>query len=146
MSLDIIFYSAKPSNLYYTRIDGSNVLIDDMYEDGEVGSINITHNLNKMAQRISLNEHTTLYDVLWHGDELNDKDIYGEYLSDPIVTGKDFIDYLMKAILYMKENAEALKQFNPENGWGSYEGLLRFTEQCLGYALLYPDSKVGFSR
>ena len=136
MSLDITFYDNVPSSpVYYTRQDGSTAVISDLYEDKEVASINITHNLNKMAQAVSIDDRTTLYDVLWHGNEL----------AIPIKLGKDFIKPLLIALPILKENSENLKKFNPANGWGSYEGLISFTEKCLGYALIYQDSTVSFS-
>lgn len=88
---------------------------------GEVYSRNITHNLIHMADLAGL------YDVLWH----------------PVENGyrkaKDIIPRLRIGILLLKSDPERFKKFNPNNGWGTYEGLLDFAEAVLETCLEYPE-------
>ena len=49
-------------------------------------------------------------------------------------------------IAELKSNPEKYKKFNPENGWGSYEGLLSFAEKYLQACEKYPNSIIGVSR
>ena len=46
----------------------------------------------------------------------------------------------------MKSNPEYFKKFNPENGCGSYEGLLSFAEKYLEACKEYPNSFILVSR
>lgn len=146
MSLDIIFTRPRKStDTCMSSFVGRTILIqtyDDTYGCDSSGVsvddaiINITHNLNKMAMRISLTESTTLYDILWHGDEQ----------SPAIEFGYQFESYLLKAIPYMIEHKEDLLSLNPENGWGNFDSLLQFTKECLAYSILYPNDTITFSR
>ena len=51
-----------------------------------------------------------------------------------------------KGIKKMKSNPEYFKKFNPENGWGTYEGLLSFAEKYLEACKEYPSSFISVSR
>jgi hypothetical protein len=41
---------------------------------------------------------------------------------------------------------EEYKKHTPENGWGSYEGLVTFVEKYLDACYKYPDAKVSACR
>lgn len=97
-------------------------------ESEEVYSANITHNLNTMA------EQAALYKPLWYPDELKVK--YAKELIEPLTNG----------LKKLKANPEHFKTFNPDNGWGNYEGLVNFTEKYLNACIEYPDAEVSFSR
>lgn len=100
------------------------------YEDDEYFHLNLTHNLVKMAQECKLlgshlslegGSTVTLYDLIWHPKEnlgIVVPDM--EYLQD--------ITSCYKALL---ENAEFFKKYNPDNGWGSYEQLLKGVKKYL---------------
>lgn len=128
MSLTITFTASLVP--HYTRIDGTTIEIGEK----EVASISTAYNLNKIAERISIGLHTTLYDLLWHGNEL----------ENPIVYGHDFISYLIRVIPYMEDHREDLEKFNQDDD-DNFNDLLLFTEKCLAYAILYPDSIVHFN-
>jgi hypothetical protein len=80
-----------------------------------VFSSNITHNLNKMASEVDEN----FYKALWCPEELG------------IETTKQIYNYLFDGLIELKAHPEYYKQFNPPNGWGSYEGLVKFVEDYL---------------
>lgn len=133
MSLD--FYVSVPRERYYTRENGSTVsypLEEGQYGEMHVG--NITHNLNKMAENIPVSETLTLYNVLWRPDESN------LTLTDEILPLVD------AGVRYMLKHEKKLKKFNPDNGWGSYEGLLDFTRKVGAACLFNPRCKISVSR
>jgi len=94
----------------------------------EVCSLNITHNLNKMA------EEAGIYNELWRPDEINIE--YAHQLIEP----------LSKGLEKLKSDPEYYKQFDPENGWGSYDNLVEFVTEYLKNCILFPDSLVSVSR
>jgi hypothetical protein len=98
------------------------------YETNEVFSANITHNLTTMADKAGL------YMTLWRPEELN-------YL-----VGKDLIDPLRNGLARLKGNREHFEQYNPDNGWGSYEGLVEFVSQYLAACRKYPKATIEVSR
>lgn len=133
MSLDIIFTECCRKD--YSNYCGCTVDIDfDDYQDKDY-FINITHNLNIMAEYVPIG-NTNLYKVLWRGDEL----------EVPIVKGKQFEDYLYDGISFLIKNKKYLIQYNPENGWGNYDSLLQFTKDCLALSIQHPNADVRFSR
>ena len=101
---------------------------ESSYETDLVFDYNITHNLNRMA------EATGLYDYLWRPEEHS------------IDTAKQLIEPLRQGLHLLKLNPEEYKKFNPENGWGSYEGLVTFVEKYLDACYNYPDAKVTADR
>ena len=97
----------------------------------EVFSTNITHNLGKMAKAVicfSLgNNHDviTLYHILWLGS--------GQ-------SAKVIAPMLEVGLNELKECRELYEEYNPENGWGSYEGLIKHTEELLEACLDFPET------
>lgn len=90
----------------------------------EVYTNNITHNLGKMA------DEAGLYEALWRPEE------FGYKLA------KDLIHPLAWGLAELVRSPEKYKQFNPENGWGSYEGLVRFVEEYLQACKDNPEAEV----
>ena len=77
---------------------------------------NITHNMNKMAQRIFVSENKeTLYDYVWRPEELY-KEIYTNEMKN----------VLTKGICIMISKRKSLLRYEPGNGWGSYDSFLKF--------------------
>lgn len=77
---------------------------------------NITHNMNKMAQRIFVSENKeTLYDYVWRPEELY-KEIYTNEKKN----------VLTKGICIMISKRKSLLRYEPENRWGSYDSFLKF--------------------
>ena len=89
---------------------------------------NITHNLNTMADKAGL------YDVVWRPDENN------------IERAEQLIKPLEEGIAKLKADPEYFKGFNPENGWGTYEGLVDWLEKYLEACREWPKAKVEVSR
>jgi hypothetical protein len=100
----------------------------------EVFSKNITHNLNIMAAKVELSNGATLYQVLWRPEELQFKH------------ARDTGDLLDEAYNILLSDPEKYKQFNPENGWGSYEGLCDFVYHYRAACWDYPEAEIRISR
>ena len=84
----------------------------------------VTHNLNTMAGACGL------YGVMWHASE------------DEGTLGRDCIERLEKGLAELKAHPDHYRKFNPENGWGSYNGLVKAAEKILEACKRYPDYKV----
>jgi len=86
-----------------------------MMQPVSVYSRNITHNLNEMASQVVVDENNlTLYDILWQPEE------------NGFTHARMIVDYLDKGWNILMSDPEFFKQFDPENDWGSYEGLCDF--------------------
>lgn len=96
--------------------------------EDEVYSRNITHNLNEMAVEAGI------YEPLWRPDQIG------------IKTAKDLIEPLRKGLALLRSDPERFKKFNPENGWGNYEGLVDFVQEYLKACEENPDAEVSVSR
>jgi len=94
----------------------------------EVFQWNITHNLGKMARQAGI------YEALWRPEELNVE--YARQLILPLTKGLEVL----------KNHPEHFRKFNPENGWGNYEGLLKFVEKYLEACIENPDAEVRACR
>lgn len=98
-------------------------------KDGaEVYSANITHNLNVMAMKVGVYAH------LWRPEEIEADKAY--LLVGPLSQG----------IRDMVSGRDYLQQFNPSNGWGSYDGLLKFIQEYRDACERFPDADVSVSR
>ena len=93
-----------------------------IYED------NITHNLNEMA------EAAGLYEALWYPEKIDAKD------------ARDIIPFLRAGLAKLRAQPDHFRQYNPSNGWGSYEGLVEFVKNYLAACEEYPDAKIEVSR
>lgn len=122
---------------------------DTIVETNEVFSYNVTHNLGQMAVEAGV------YEALWRPYRLVDR--YTPFSRDEYQLESDFeaateikakmlIDPLREGLHKLKSNPERFKKFNPENGWGCYEGLVDFVEQYLEACYNYPDTVVRVSR
>ena len=98
------------------------------YESDVVFESNITHNLNKMAEQAGIYQH------LWRPEEID------------IRTARQLIDPLREGLHLLKSDPERFKALNPDNGWGSYGGLVEFVEKYLDACYQYPDASVETSR
>jgi hypothetical protein len=134
------------------------VLLRDEESD-TVYSANITHNLNKMAGEANI------YLALWRPGEMLDPETSakmdeqakagnyhgagGAYELErtlPKVYARDLIEPLEKGLALLKSDPIRFMAFNPSNGWGSYHGLVSFTENYLNACKEYPDARVEVSR
>lgn len=97
-------------------------------EETEVYWSNITHNLGRMAGECGL------YKPLWRPDE------------EGFTTAAQLIEPLREGLSRLRSDRDRLLAFNPVNGWGDYDGLLRFTEEYLAACEEHPEAEVGVSR
>jgi hypothetical protein len=89
---------------------------------------NITHNLNKMADAAGI------YQYLWRPDELR------------IETASQLIQPLSEGLKRLLADPEKYRQFNPQNGWGRYEDLVKFVADYLAACERDPNALVSVSR
>ncbi len=85
---------------------------------------NITHNLGAMANAAGV------YDCLWRPDE------------NGITTAHQLIKPLQKGLLKLAKDPKRWEALNPSNGWGSYEGLLKFVKDYLEACHEFPNAQV----
>jgi hypothetical protein len=97
---------------------------------------NITHNLGKMADAVVVDEEKslTLYDILWRPDESG------------LVFAREISDYLDFGWNILLSDPEKYKTYNPENGWGSYDGLCNFVYNYRNACWDNPDATIRVSR
>lgn len=99
-----------------------------------VYSANITHNLGRMAAVVDVGDDLTLYQILWRPDEI------------PLTTARQLIVYLAQGMNVLLDDADRLRDYNPENGWGNYNNLLNFTKEYLVACMENPDAELSISR
>jgi len=99
---------------------------------------NITHNLGKMATAVKIGAEfgssLTLYDVLWRPDEHGFK------------FARDIADWLDLGWNILLSDPETYRKYNPENGWGSYDGLCDFVYKYRNACWDNPDAELSVSR
>lgn len=89
---------------------------------------NITHNLGEMA------EAAGLYRALWRPEE------------NGLTKARDLRVALRRGLHTLLTEPDRLKKLNPKNGWGDYDGLVRFVREYLDACIEYPDADVEVSR
>lgn len=95
---------------------------------------NITHNLGLMAKEVKVSNGWTLYQMMWHPDEIG------------VTKAEQLIEPLREAHTIMIRDQARLEQFNPANGWGNYENLHDTVQQYLNACIRHPDAVVEVSR
>ena len=94
----------------------------------EVYWANITHNLNTMAGEAGI------YKELWRPDELG------------VTLAAELIEPLGMGLVKLEKSPSFYQQFNPKNGWGDYDGLVRFVSKYLAACKKYPQATIRISR
>ena len=94
----------------------------------EIFHWNVTHNLNVMAEEVGL------YKILWRPEELG------------VSRAADLIGPLTNGLALLISDPERFKQFNPKNGWGSYELLVEFVTKYLDACIESPNATVEACR
>lgn len=89
---------------------------------------NITHNLNKMAMEAGI------YKELWRPEELD------------ITKAWQLIIPLSEGLVRLLDDPAHYKSFNPVNGWGSYENLVKFVNNYLNACRATPNATISVSR
>lgn len=123
MSLDvsIIYPTPRKENYFLNHpyiYDNLSEVDKKSYWEEESWNANVTHNLVSMASQVPITledgKETTLYEVVWRSEELG------------IETTTSLLPYLISGLEYMISHRLDLLPFNPENGWGSYDGFIKF--------------------
>lgn len=104
------------------------VLTAEYGVDCTVYEQNITHNLGKMASEAGI------YTYLWRPDEIGVKQ------------AKELIGPLKHGLALLRAEPDRFKEHNPSNGWGDYDGLVRFVAEYLSACESYPEATVSVSR
>lgn len=148
MSLDVFLklkehIPTTPTSGIYVRRNGQTVEITEeewnsLYPDREpvrlinhdthtdvVYHSNITHNLRHMAKACGL------YEYLWDC-KVN-------------VEASSLITPLARGLLKLIKHPEQFEEFNPKNGWGSYDVFVKFVRDYLEACIENPEAKVFIS-
>lgn len=94
----------------------------------EVFSAKITHNLTEMAL------HAGIYYDLWRPEEQRHRN--AEDLIRPLECGLE----------RLLNNPEKYKKYNPENGWGNYEVLVKVVRYYIDACKENPQAAIRISR
>jgi len=116
MSLDVDLMVTQPSSVY---------------------SGNITHNLGKMAEQVKVSYMAgtvSLYTILWRPEELQ------------FTKAREIADLLDEAWNILLADPTHFMQWDPPNGWGSYEGLCNFVYEYRNACWDNPDAELRVSR
>ena len=100
----------------------------DCGRSDEVYSGNITHNLTAMASEAGI------YYAMCRPEEIGIK-IAGE-----------LVQLLESGLAALLDNPKKFKEFNPDNGWGSYDGLVEFVGKYLDACRKYPQATIDVWR
>lgn len=117
-----------PRQEWDERFPGREPISAKESTDDTVYHANITHNLGKMANE------ALLYYYLWEPEKMH------------ISKANDLIASLQLGLDFLVAAPKRFKQFNPENGWGSYEVLVEFVRNYLEACKQYPDADVSVWR
>lgn len=110
----------------YPGRDPATLLV--IQETDKAYSANITHNLGKMADAAGI------YKPLWRPDEIG------------ITKAAQLIAPLARGLAILIESPDRFRHLNPTNGWGSYDGLVRFVSGYLAACAENPQAEVTVSR
>ena len=91
----------------------------------QIYSGNVTHNLGKMAAEAGI------YQCLWRPDELG------------ITKASQLIEPLRAGLALLKSDPARFRAFNPPNGWGTYDGFVKFVEEYLNACGENPEASVS---
>jgi hypothetical protein len=103
----------------------------DVYLDVDGSQVywaNITHNLGKMAEEAGIYKH------LWRPEELE------------VTKAKDLIEPLREGLCAMVKDPKHFRQFDSDNGWGTYGQFLPFVIEYLEACIDNPNAAVSVSR
>lgn len=89
---------------------------------------NITHNLTEMA------DDAGIYQAVWRPEELG------------IAKGKEMVDILERGIEELLGKRAEYEKFNPENGWGDFDSLVRFLKEYLAACKEFPEGEISVCR
>lgn len=122
--------STKQEVLTYFPDINPDTIEEKTYEDDIYFHINLTHNLTNMADKCEIvgkcihkkDESTiTLYDLLWRPDA-------NLGITTP---NMDYVENVIGCYRQLLEKKDFFEKFNPSNGWGTYEQLLKKTKEYI---------------
>ncbi len=88
----------------------------------------MTHNLVPMAREAGV------YETCWRPEKID------------ATLASDLIKPLQKGFDTLTSDPDRFRKLNPPNGWGTYEGLVRFVLLYLEACQRYPDTEIRVSR
>ena len=91
----------------------------------EVFKANITHNLTAMAREAGI------YEALWRPEVIG------------VTKAGQLVKPLMAGLHLLLENPRKFKALNPENGWGGYNGLLKFASDYAKACVESPTASIN---
>lgn len=91
-------------------------------------SANITHNLATMADAAGI------YMAIWRPEEIG------------IKAAADLLPMLRAGLAELLADPLMFRAYNPENGWGSYDGMVKFVRSYIAACEMYQDATVEVSR
>lgn len=94
----------------------------------DVYQANITHNLFRMANEAGIGE------CLWEPEKIG------------LTTAKELIPMLREGLKKMKADPERFKEYDAENGWGTYKDFVPWIEKYLAACEAHPEALVKVSR
>lgn len=97
-------------------------------EPGRAYHGNVTHNLGRMARAAGV------YMPLWRPEECG------------ITKARELVAPLSAGLAALESNLAGYRALNPENGWGTYEGLVAFVREYLEACRRWPDAEVSVWR
>lgn len=100
------------------------------YGEYNLFTVNITHNLGKMAAAAGIYKH------LWRPEELD----------PPVTRAGDLIGPLKEGLRVLLENESEMRVHSPANGWGSYTGFCINVRDVLAACETYPEATVHVCR
>ena len=120
--------SAEEWNERYPDREPCKIIQEADATTNKVYSDNITHNLGTMSEAAGIYMH------LWRPDEIG------------ITKARQLVIPLTEGLLKLTSDPEFYKTFNPKNGWGTYEGLVKFVEGYLHACAEFMDADVEVDR
>lgn len=125
MSLDVYLYGAETAVPCHCYRCGN---LHERRGREEIFEASITHNLTAMAGEAGI------YKAIWRPDEIG------------ITKAGQLRELLKDGLAALKSNPARFKKFNPKNGCGNYEDLVRFVDQYLAACVESPEATIDVSR
>lgn len=97
-----------------------------LFREERVGNWNLTYNLSKMFVQVSGGRSISDFMIHYNG-----------------VYANEIVDDAWEILTQIQDRKSELLQFNPENGWGTYDHLLETWEKFVVQLRANPDTILG---
>ena len=114
-------------NIYFLEKDGSDIEIES--------HLRITHNLNTVVSELGSLLGLPYYQIIWRPDELFSLK-NGEV---PVSLVYKILPTLIRDLIKFEDR---LKDYLPSNGWGTFDGLIRFLCDYLKECRLHQNAYI----